>query len=180
MKKTILSILIAIVVSGSLEAQVFNTSSTLKPGRFSAGFEPGIYLNGGNDFNLFLHAGAGIARSVDFGLKLGLMGNNVYIGGDVEFALGRHFSLSAGAHSWGDLGLDATGLFTFPIGGVAKFYTGLDADVVLAEGDTQLPLWLPIGVEIPLKKYILFMFETEIRLTHVGQHFIGAGLNFLF
>jgi hypothetical protein len=180
MKQGILSFIIAVVISAGLNAQVFNTSSTLKRSQFSAGFEPGIYINGGNDFNLFLHAGAGLTQSIDFALKLGLMGNNVYIGGDVEFALGKHFSVSAGAHSWGDLGLDATGLFTFPIAKSARFYTGLDADIVLAEGDTQLPLLLPIGLEIPLKKYLLFIFETEIRLTNDGHHFIGGGLNFLF
>jgi hypothetical protein len=180
MKKFIFVSMVVLSFITTLDAQVFNTSSTLRPGQFSAGFEPGIYISGGNDFNLFLHGGVGIVHSVDFGVKLGIMGDNVYIGGDMEFALGKHFSLSAGAHSWGDLGLDATGLFTFPIASAARLYTGLDADVILAEGNTQLPMWVPIGLEIPIKKYMLFLFETEIRLTHVGSHFIGGGLNFLF
>jgi hypothetical protein len=180
MKNYLLIILLAIAFSIGIKAQVFNTSSTLKQGQFSAGFEPGIYISGVNDFNLFLHAGAGITQSIDFGIRLGLMGDNVYLGGDVEFTIGKHFSVSAGAHSWGNFGLDATGLFTFPIASKAKIFTGLDADIILAEGNTQFPLLLPIGIEIPLKKYILFIFETEIRLTHDGQHFIGGGLNFLF
>jgi hypothetical protein len=179
MKRIYFFIVSVFTIFSALNAQIFNTSSTLKTGQFSAGFEPSIYINGGNDFNLFLHAGAGITHSVDFGLKMGLMGNNVYIGGDIEFAFGNHFSLSAGAHSWGDLGLDATGLFTFPIASSSKLYTGLDADIILAEGNTLFPIYLPIGFEIPIKKYILFIFETEIRLTPEGHHFIGGGLNFL-
>jgi hypothetical protein len=180
MKQFIYSLLCVFAFPAIMSAQVFNTSSTLKRGQFSAGFEPGIYINGGNDFNLFLHAGAGITHSIDFAVKLGVMGEDVYLGGDVEFALNKYFSLSAGAHSKGDLGLDATGLFTFPLSNSAKIYSGLDVDVVLAEGDTQIPLYLPIGFEIPIKKYILFVFETEIRLTSQGEHFIGGGLNFLF
>ena len=180
MKRFFYFILCVFALPALLNAQVFNTSSTLKKGQFSAGFEPGIYIDGGNDFNLFLHAGAGITHSVDFAVKLGVMGNDVYIGGDVEFALNKYFSISAGAHSKGNLGLDATGLFTFPLSHAARIYSGLDADVVFTEGDTQLPIYLPIGIEIPIKKYILFVFETEIRLTSQGEHFIGGGLNFLF
>jgi hypothetical protein len=180
MKKGILSFFLSIVIMVSLSAQVFNTSSTLKRGQFSAGFEPGIYINGGNDFNLFLHGGAGITNSADFGLKLGVLGDNVYIGGDVEFRLGKIFSLSAGAHSWGDFGLDATGLFTFKIGNSINIYTGLDLDIEFINDDIYFPLMLPIGLEIPLKSNILFVFESEIRLSDTGYNFIGGGLNFVF
>jgi hypothetical protein len=179
MKKAALFICLFLFLGLGLYAQVFNTSSTLGRGRFSAGFEPGIYVSG-NDFTLFLHGGVGITQSVDFGLKLGLLSGSTYIGGDVEFGVGKYFSVSAGAHSWGNFGLDATGLFTLPIAGVAKIYTGLDADIVLAEGNTYMPLWLPIGLEIPIRKSILFVFESEICLTNNAQHFIGGGLNFIF
>ena len=180
MKRITILLSLALLCSSGLFAQVFNTSSTLKTGQFSLGVEPALYINGGNDFNLFLHAGAGIVSNIDFGLKLGVMGNDVYFGGDVEFALNRFFSVSGGAHVYGDLALDATGLVTLPLGGVADLYSGLDLDIVLADGDTQFPLWIPIGIEIPLKKSFLFYFETEIQLTDVGPHIIGGGVSFIF
>jgi hypothetical protein len=180
MKKSILLLLAAMAITEVLNAQVFNTSSTLKKGQFSAGFEPGIYINGDNDFNLFLYGGAGLTNSIDFGIKLGVLGNNIYFGGDVEFGLGKIFSFSAGAHSWGNFGLDAMGLATFHIGNSIGIYTGLDLDIEFIEGDTYLPLMLPIGLEIPLKKNILFIFESEIGLSDTGYNFLGGGLNFIF
>ena len=163
----------------TVNAQIFNTSGTLKPGKFSAGFEPGVYVNGGTSPNLFLYAGAGIVNGLDFGLKLGLFENDVYFGGDIEFALGKMFSISAGSHSWGDFALDATGLITFQLGKAVDLYTGLDMDVIFAN-DALIPLWIPIGIEVPLKSYMLFLFESEINVTDVGSHYIGGGLNFLF
>ncbi len=180
MKKNIILFALAVITSSGLFAQVFNTSSTLKLGQFSVGVEPALYINGGNDFNLFLHGGAGIASNIDFGVKLGVMGDAVYFGGDVEFSLNRFFSVAGGAHVYGDLGLDATGLITLPLGGVTDLYSGLDLDIILADGDTQFPLWIPIGIEIPLKKSILFYFETEIQLTDYGTHIIGGGVSFVF
>ncbi|MBN2524138.1 MAG: hypothetical protein JXB24_12770 [Bacteroidales bacterium] len=178
MKKIIfLTCLCSFITIGN--AQVFNTSGTLKPGKFSAGFEPGVYVNGETSPNLFLYAGAGIVNGLDFGLKLGLFEHDIYFGGDIEFALGKVFSLSAGAHSWGDFALDATGLLTFQLGKAVDLYTGLDMDVIFAD-DTLIPLWIPIGIEVPLKSYMLFLFETEINVTDVGSHYIGGGLNFLF
>jgi hypothetical protein len=179
MKKTSLLLLLAFVLTAGLTAQVFNTSSTLRRGQFNAGFEPGIYVSG-NDFSLFLHGGAGITQSVDFGLKIGLMNGATYIGGDMEFGVAKFFSISAGAHAQGNFGLDGTGLFTFPIGGVAKIYSGLDTDVELDEGNTAIELWIPVGIEIPIRKYMLFVFETEICLSNNAQHYIGGGLNFVF
>ncbi len=179
MKKTSFLFVLIFILSTGINAQVFNTSSTLNPGKFSAGFEPGIYVSP-NDFSLFLHGGIGITHSVDFGLKVGLLSGDVYIGGDVEFGIVKFFSVSAGAHAHGNFGLDATGLFTFPIASVARIYTGLDMDIELAEGNTSIPLYVPIGLEIPLRKYMLFVFESEICLTNNASHYIGGGLNFVF
>ncbi len=179
MKKTSILFLLIIVLSAGIKAQVFNTSSTLNPGKFSAGFEPGIYVSPTN-FSLFLHGGIGITRSVDFGLKVGLLNGSTYVGGDIEFEIVKFFSISAGAHAQGNFGLDATGLFTFPIGGIAKIYTGLDMNIELEQGNTSIPLLIPLGIQIPLRKYMLFIFESEICITNNDQHYIGGGLNFVF
>lgn len=180
MKKIKLFFVLAVITCSGIQAQVFNTSSTLKLGQFSVGVEPALYINGGNDFNLFLHGGAGITSNVDFGLKLGVMGGDVYFGGDVEFSLSRFFSISGGAHVYNDLGLDATGLVTLPLGSAANLYSGLDADMIFASGGPYLPLWIPLGLEIPIKNHLLFYFETEILLTNYGTHIIGGGVSFVF
>jgi hypothetical protein len=177
--KKILIYFFPLLFALSSSAQVFNTSSTLKKAQFSAGFEPGVYVSGGTSFDLFLHGGAGITQGVDLGLKLGV-GNQFYFGGDVEFMLSRRFSVAAGAHAYGNFGLDFTGLFTLPLGSSADLYSGLDADVNFHPGSISVPLWIPLGLEIPIRKYILFYFETEINITPAGSHFIGGGLNFLF
>lgn len=175
-----LFILSLLLIAISLNAQVFNTSSTLKKGQFSAGFEPGLYF-GGNDFTLFLHGGIGLTSGADLGLKIGLLNGATYIGGDVEFQLGKIFSLSVGAHGQGNFGLDGTALFTFPIKSDVKLYTGLDMDILFYDNnDSQIPLWLPLGLEIAMKKNMSFLFETEISLTDYGSHFLGGGLNFYF
>lgn len=178
--KKLTVLFIALVASATLvHAQVFNTSSTLKRGQFSVGVEPGLYINGASDFYLFLHGGVGITHNADFGLKLGVLGNTTYIGGDVEFNLAKIFSLSVGAHSWGDFGLDGTALLTFPLTSGVKIYTGLDSDIVFAN-DVQVPLWIPIGLQIGMNKNMAFLFESEINITDVGSHFLGGGLSFFF
>ena len=173
---TALILFIGIAVSG----QVFNTSATLKPGRFNLGIEPSVYVGGATDFNLFLHGGVGIVHGIDFAMKLGLMGDQVYVGGDVEFSLTKRISFAAGAHNYNDFGLDFTGLFTFPLGSSASIFGGLDADLNFPGDNIDVPLWIPLGLEIPMKKNILFIFETEINVTNHNRHFIGGGVNFLF
>lgn len=177
MKKLLIIPLVLFTLS--INAQVFNTSSTLKRGQFSAGFEPGIYAGGNNEFTLFLHGGVGITSGTDLGVKIGLLNGATYVGGDVEFTLGKIFSLAFGAHSWGDFGLDGTALFTFPIKKDVKLYTGLDSDIIFAN-ETYIPVWVPIGLEIGVRHNMAFLFEAEINLTDVGSHFLGGGLNFYF
>jgi hypothetical protein len=167
------------IIALSVNAQVFNTSSTLKRGQFSAGFEPGLNISGGSDFILFLHGGAGITKGTDLGIKVGLLNGATYIGGDLEFAMGKRFSLSVGAHSQDELGLDGTALFTFPIRKGVRLYTGLDMDINFYD-EVQIPVWAPIGLEIGMRNNMTFMFEAEINLTDDAAHFLGGGLNFYF
>lgn len=177
MKKLLIFTISFIAIS--LNAQVFNTSSTLKRGQFSAGFEPGLYF-GGTDFTLFLYGGAGIASNTDLGLKIGLLNGATYVGGDVEFGLGKRFSLSVGAHGQDNFGLDGTALFTFPLKSGVRLYTGLDMDILFYDNnDVHIPLWIPLGLEIAMGNNMAFLFEAEINITE-GPHFLGGGLNFYF
>jgi hypothetical protein len=177
MKKLILIPLLLITTASS--SQVFNTSSTLRSGHFSLGFEPSVYINGASDFNLFIHGGVGLTSNIDLGLHLGVLGNENYIGADVEFGLGRIFSFTGGVHDYYDFGLDGTLLCTLPIQQNADIFIGLDTDIVFAD-EADMLFWLPLGVEINIQRNMDFILETEIGLGDTGTHFIGGGLCFYF
>jgi hypothetical protein len=152
MKKYILILLVS-VSSLTLFSQVFNTAGILKTNNFSSGVEPMIFAEGTSDFILFGHLGYGLAKNIDLGAKAGFLYNNqIYFGADMEFGLGRHFSLSAGAHQFGDFGLDMTFLGTWNLVKNARLYAGIDADAVFPKGDIYFPLWLPIGIEVNISK----------------------------
>lgn len=177
MRKLLFFSLLLIAITAN--AQIFNTSSTLNPKTFSLGVEPGFYINGSSEFGLFLHGGIGITKSADFALKIGILGDENYIGGDVEFAMGKRFSLAVGAHTFYDFGLDGTALFTFPLTKGASIFTGLDTDIIFAD-DLIVPLWLPVGLQIGVKKGTYFIFESEINLTDNSYNYLGGGLSFIF
>ncbi|HDP55112.1 MAG TPA: hypothetical protein ENN24_05460 [Bacteroidetes bacterium] len=178
MMKKILLIVFAAAVSFSVTAQVFNTGQTLKPKKFSAGIEPAVLINGNAEFILFLHGGVGITKGVDFGLTLGVLGPSNYIGGDVEFAIGRNLSVAVGAHDFGVFGLDGTLNATFPIRKDIRIFTGADVDINFPKNSTQFLLWLPIGIEVGIRSNMSFIFETEIGLTDSAYSLIGGGVNF--
>jgi hypothetical protein len=162
----------------ALNAQVFNSASTLRKKQFSLGLEPALFMNGDNNLYLFVHGGAGLTSKVDFGLKLGI-GDELYFGGDVEFRLARIVSLSVGAHSFGEFGLDGTLLLSGPISSGVYLFGGLDMDVLLEQDNDQLQLWIPVGVEVSLKRTMSFIFEAEISVTDY-YNVLGGGLNFYF
>ncbi|MBN2347529.1 MAG: hypothetical protein JXJ22_01755 [Bacteroidales bacterium] len=178
MKKPTVLLILCFLTIGAY-SQVFNTSSTLGKGNFSAGFEPVIYINGGNDLGLFLHGGAGLTSNVDLGVKLGIFGGSTYVGGDLEFEVGKNFSISAGAHAFNDLAIDGTALFTLPLAGNVSLYTGADMDIIFAN-EILIPVWIPVGLEVGIKNKVSFILESQIKITNVGYHVLGGGLNFYF
>lgn len=178
--KKILTVFLAMVVSLSATSQVFNTGQTLKPKHFSLGIEPAVLINGNGNFILFLHGGAGITNDIDFGVTLGVLGSSNYFGADVEFAVGRLLSVAVGAHDFGVFGIDGTLNATFPIRKDVRIFTGADIDINFPTNNTQLLLWLPIGVEIGMRSNVSFIFEAEIGLTDPAYSLIGGGLNFYF
>ncbi len=163
------------------QAQVFNTSGTLKPGRLSVGVEPVLIAEGNTDLILFGHFGLGLTKNIDFAAKAGFLYNNqIYTGADVEFGLNRHFSLSAGAHKFGDFGLDLTFLGSWNLTKSAVFYGGFDGDANFPDGDVYFPLWMPVGVDIAINKHTSFILEAEIALTPEAWHMFGGGLSVYF
>ena len=178
MKKFSVIVLLIAFVSIT-QAQVFNTGQTLKQGTLSLGVNPVIMDNGPSDgLNIFFHGGYGIKKSVDFGFKFGV-GNTNYIGADLEWALGKNFSLTTGGHMFGDFGLDVTLLGTIPIRKDADLYFGVDADIVFAN-ELAIPIWIPIGIELGLSKSMSLILEGEIAIVDDAYHIFGGGLNFYF
>lgn len=159
-------------------AQIFNTNHTLGRGDFSLGIQPAILVDGPTNGMLFLHGEAGLKPGLDFGLKLGVLHDQTYFGANLQFGLSKAFVLSAGAHNWGDFGLDATIIGNLPIGSSADLYAGLDLDINFTEPETTLPLFLPIGVNVGLRSNIDFVFEAEIALNDPAYNLIGIGFNF--
>ncbi len=182
MKKLFLAVIFVVVCFYS-NAQVLGTAQTLKKGTGSVGIVPGILVNSGNnEFLLFLQGGLGISNGIDLGLRLGVLGDEDYIGADVEFSSNKHLSLAAGAHSFYDFGLDLTGLYTFYLNSNARFTTGLDMDVVFAENETVVPLWIPLNLEVGIKKNLVFMLEADIDtgVFDEAYHIISGGVQFYF
>ncbi|MFO7862494.1 MAG: hypothetical protein R6U85_00700 [Salinivirgaceae bacterium] len=189
MKKTLTLTLVVLLTTAIGYSQTFSTGQTLKPKKWSVGFEPAILINGDSEFMLFGHAGYGLTKGVDLALKFGFLSDyGEYIGGDVEFGLGRYFSVMGGAHHFGDFGLDGNILGTYPIRSDVRLTSGFDLDINFIDNyndkgekdgkDTQFIGWIPISLEVGIKKNMAFIFEASINVTDVGYHFIGGGLNF--
>lgn len=180
MKKVCVSILL--FMFSLLHAQVFNTAQTLRTGTLTLGLEPVIYDTGNNDAALFIHGGYGISRGLDLGIKLGLGLDDTYFGADLEWLLrgvSPYISVSAGAHMYHDVGIDGTLNITFPLSRQVWLYSGLDMDVVFSE-DTGIPLWLPIGLEVGIRKNMTLILEVEAALNDDAYNIFGGGINFYF
>ncbi len=178
--KKLLLLSVASFVLFTANAQVQNTGETLKAGTFTVGIDPTIIAEGDNDFILYGNFGYGLKKGIDLNGRIGVLGpGDTYIGADVEFALGSKFSFSAGAHSYGDFGLDGTFLATFGLGKSADFYVGFDADFNFGD-EVYVPLWIPVGVEIGVRKNMSFLLEADIAATDEAYHMITGGLNFYF
>jgi len=181
MKKLYLLLLI-FIMPVQLSAQVFGTGSTLRPGRVSFGINPAAYLTQ-NDFYLFLHGGVGMAKNTDLGIKVGLLGNVTYVGGDVEWCMTRRgpdISIAVGAHHFNNFGLDGTLNFTFQLARRLNLYTGADLDINFINGNTSMPFWLFVGTDIGIARRIALLIEAEIAVSNAAYNIISGGFNFYF
>lgn len=181
MKKLLISISLACMPLLAF-SQVFNTASILKPGKFSFGIEPTVV---NSDLGLFLHGGVGLASGVDLGLKYGFQKYHDYFGADLEWRLlsGKpNISLTTGAHTTGDMGLDLGINISFPVTSAASLYTGFDSDINFYKEPvgTQFLPWIPVGVQLNLKPKMAFLLEAEIPLNNTAYTIFGGGLSFFF
>ncbi|MFM7204397.1 MAG: hypothetical protein ACKO6N_26770 [Myxococcota bacterium] len=180
----------------SAQAEVFHTARTLKPGAFSLGIEPQVYLSNPPTSVLNLHGGAGLAQGIDLRLKLGLPLPGSYapadLGGDVEFLLlpdapgSPALSFAVGAHSeaWRAFELD----FCFLVSKVLRRvepYGGIDADLSLPPYEAVKPyLRLVGGLNIHLARVSELMLEIAFPFPGTSGYpvedgaYLSAGINF--
>ncbi len=183
---TIKFFLILIILVFTVNAQVFNTAQTLKPGKGSLGITAAIIDgNSNSEFGVFFNGGYGLSRGLDLGAKIGIGFDETYFGLDLEYVLrgiSPYISVAGGAHMWGDPGLDGTLNFTFPLNRQLKLYSGLDLDINFVEvGDgreTFTPFWWFIGTEVAFKKNMTLLFEMDLDLNDDAYSIFNFGLNF--
>lgn len=163
----------------NIDAQVFNTGKTLKKGTFLVGVNPVFQ---GNDLGLYLHGGYGLMKGLDLGVRLGMGLGGSYIGADLEYALLSEklaVSLTAGGHMHGDVGFDGTLNITIPLAKSTRIFSGLDGDINFG-GDVEIPVWIPVGLEVGIRKSIAILIEGDIGITSVAGSIFGGGLTFYF
>ncbi|MGA1874838.1 MAG: hypothetical protein ACMUIA_04455 [bacterium] len=179
------------VLTVKAEGGVFGTATTLRPGNFAFGLEPCLVLSA-SEFSFFLHGGAGLVPGIDLDLKIGF-NSDTYLGADVEFVLipdknrTPGLSFAAGVHSTSDMGFDAVLTLSnrFP---TFSFYTALDADFELnnhdegEDGETEIevPLYLALGVAIPMARKTEFLFEVDVAVTDSAENILSGGITFYF
>lgn len=191
MKKIFVLFCIVSLLDMSAQAQVFNTGQTLKKGTFALGVQGlGPVNRTINKPNIYGHAGFGLTSGIDVAATVGVGFNSVhYVGANIEFALLKHMSLAIGVHKSGNAGIDGTFLFDIPIGKKVVIYSGADSDtdfkkVTETDGSKVIEptfyVWVPVGVEIELKKSIHLLIESSIAVTPDAYHVVGGGLMFYF
>lgn len=172
-------ILIAIFFSiFNAKAQVFDTSRIIDSGKGNIGFQPSVFFTDKDDaeFILFMHAGFGLGNNIDLAAKAGVFGDRTFWGVNAEYGISDSFSFKLGAHNYYDFGLDLGLNITVPINSSTNFITGIDSDIVFTHENTIMPVWLPLAIEFELGYNWSFILESEIRLSKVGNYFLGAGL----
>ena len=173
MKKLLLPLICLLVAAGA-NAQVFNTGATLKKETFSIGVEP-VFINNVDGFMLFAHAGYGLKQGITIGVSAGML-NGQYFGANVKWAMAKYISLTTGAHFWGDFGLDGMLNLTFPIKSDSRIFTGVDADINFPKSGVNVPIMIPVGVQIGLRKNMAFILEGEIGVTKTAYNMLGGGV----
>ena len=183
MKMFTISLLVVFFSFTNLFSQVYNSGSTLSPGKFSIGIAPIFFVDEERDVGLYVNAGVGIARRLDFSVKLRVHDQPTYIGGDLEFMILSGMptiSLAAGLHAYNKLGIDGTFNLTIPIRGVASIYGGLDADVEFKDDHTTFPLWGFIGLEVMARRHLGLIVEIDPAISQDAQNIFGIGLAVYF
>jgi len=174
-KRNILAVIILLAGFTAVQAQVFNAARPLSRKQFYLGLEPAIYAKSGTDVFMFFHGGVGITNQVGLALHAGV-GPTTYLGADLQWSLAQRLQLTTGAHNFDNFGLNGAITYRIPVVKGTDFWFGADMDVDFAS-DIEVPLWIPIGVEIGFRDNISFILESEIGLDSPARHIIAGGLS---
>ncbi len=162
------------------QAQVLKSGISLKPDKFRLGLLPAV-LN--DNFGIFAQGGYGLRSDMDINLRIGAGYPDMYVGADLEFMIlfrKPYFSVSAGAHYFGDVGLDASGTFTVPLDPQVHLYSGLDMDINFNEDKTNVPFWFRLGTEVAFKKNLSVLLEAGLGINDPAYNIFSGGFNIYF
>jgi len=153
----------------SLLAQVNNTAQTLSPGSYSLSIAP-IYVeqSDDDDLDVYFFFDYGVRSGFDLSFRVGT-GESPYFGMDGEWELFSrvpYISFSAGGHYQEGLGTDATLLTTIPLNHKMEFFTGIDSDLEFKSGGVSDELWWALGVEVILRRKLVFLLEGDVPLSN--------------
>jgi len=178
LKLTLLVIVLAMLSTG--RAQVLNSGISLKSDKFRLGLLPTVLSD---NFGIFVQGGYGLRSDMDINFRIGAGYPDMYVGADLEFMIltrKPYFSVSAGAHYFGDVGLDASGTFTIPIDPQVHLYTGLDMDIIFNEDKTNVPFWFRLGAEVAFKKNLSILLEAGLGINDPAYSIFSGGFNIYF
>jgi hypothetical protein len=144
-------LLIAASFSGELFAQdgIFSNGNSFKKSRIAATVQP-VFLTEADDFILFFRGRYGLSSYRDLSVKLGMLGESVFIGGHLEephlksdeYPIMTFFQY--GVQYWNDLGLKASYNIRYQVNEF-NIYTGLLYQPFF--GDSSLhPFLIPLGI----------------------------------
>ena len=178
-KRGIISILL-VCFSLTASAQFFQPAENIHRGQFLLSIDP-VFANHDNGLNLAFRTG--ITSRIDIGGRYGFHDGYNFFGADLHWLLlpGKPaISLITGVHNTHNTGLDLGLNVAFPINGSIRIYSGLLADMEFASGNNYTAVWLPIGVQIHLKRHIALSLEGDLPIKSGTNGMFTAGLKFYF
>ncbi len=179
MKRLIIFITVIIGFISTNDAQVFNSDVILKKSGMFLGVEP-VVLTSDKDLMVFIDGGYGIKSGINLDLKAGFGGGG-YFGADLKWALFNHVSLNTGLlYTNNVMGLNGCLNLSIPIRSSIRILTGAHLNVDFDKSKVQTPFWIPVGVDIGLRKYMGLILEGEIGINDAASSLFGGGLVFYF
>jgi hypothetical protein len=89
-------------------------------------------------------------------------------------------SLALGAHAYRQVGLDGTLNITFPIHRTIALFSGLDFDAEFYDHGQYFPLWVPVGLEVMLRRSLSLIMEIDIAATEPATNIFALGMCIFF
>lgn len=166
-----------------VKAQIFETAGKPKKGELSLGVNPFVT---GDDWGLFLRGSYGLGQGFDARFSYAFIddrkdyinadfGKNI-ISGSINVAARAGFQIRDGR-----FGLNCTGLADVDILKSSHLYSGIMMEVNFPKhADSEISLWVPIGLEWNCNKTIAFLVEADLGADDATHNIFSAGLKITF